>query len=167
MRRKLLTYWLFMSFLVFMLFLAILYAAGVFSQTARRLNQDLTVSLQDTGTDVTEHFDMLAARSIQLSKETSEELSKVLGRGEDIQGLCDHPSELEELEQTMLPALSSILRTGRTLIVPVKEDDHAWRRFNVVLSPLSSVSEPLDAIDAPCVFGDDTHFDISALIGAP
>lgn len=129
MRRKLLTYWLFMSFLVFMLFLAILYAAGVFSQTARRLNQDLTVSLQDTGTDVTEHFDMLAARSIQLSKETSEELSKVLGRGEDIQGLCDHPSELEELEQTMLPALSSILRTGQCsgafLILDATVNTHA------------------------------------------
>lgn len=113
MRSRLLSYWILMALLGFVLFFAILYAAGVFSNTARQLNQDLTVSLNDTGADITAHFDSLAARSIQLSRKSSEELSKVLEPEEGVQSLNDHSAELQSLEQTMLPALENILKTGQ------------------------------------------------------
>lgn len=113
MRKKLLSYWILTVLLVFALFLAVLSLTGVFSHPARRLHQDLAVSLADTGSDVTGHLDTLEARSIQLSRKTSEELGSVLEPGERIQSLNDRQEALQALEKTLLPSLESILRTGQ------------------------------------------------------
>lgn len=112
MRRKLLMNWLLMAFAVFALFLAILYAAGVFTHPARRLGQELSMSLEDTAEAVTAHFDVLEAKSLQLSRKTTEELGKVLTLGDTIESLSDSPEELSSLEKAMLPQLESVLRSG-------------------------------------------------------
>ena len=62
----------------------------------------------------------------------------------------------------------SVLGAGRTIRgIPIKEDNHARCRLNAVISPLSTVFEPLDTVHAACEFGNDTVFDIAALVGAP
>lgn len=43
MKRKLMLYWVMMALVVFALFLVVLSLAGVFSNPARKLNQDLEV----------------------------------------------------------------------------------------------------------------------------
>ena len=60
-----------------------------------------------------------------------------------------------------------VLRAGVTLVVPVEEDNHAGRRLDGGIRPLATVSEPLDAVDATCEFGNDTGVDVAALVGAP
>ena len=60
-----------------------------------------------------------------------------------------------------------VLRARVTLVVPVEEDNHAGRRLDGVIRPLATVSEPLDAVDATCEFGNDTGVDVAALVGAP
>ena len=58
-------------------------------------------------------------------------------------------------------------RMGNAIVVPVEEDNHAGRRLDGVIRPLATVSEPLDAVDATCEFGNDTGVDVAALVGAP
>lgn len=61
----------------------------------------------------------------------------------------------------------SVLRTGRTSVVPVEEDNITgiWR-VGIIL-PFASVLEPLNAVATSCKLGDDTHINISGLIGTP
>ena len=62
----------------------------------------------------------------------------------------------------------SVLGTGRTIRgIPIKEDNHTRCRFYAVVSPLSPILEPLDAVHAACEFGNNAVLDIAALVGAP
>ena len=61
----------------------------------------------------------------------------------------------------------SILRTRRTLVIPIKENNHSGNRLGRTVDPLSSIFEPLDAVHAACIFGYNTGVNIAALIGAP
>ena len=61
----------------------------------------------------------------------------------------------------------SILRTGAAFVVPIEEDNHTGCRFDIVICPLATILEPIDAVDAACVFGNDASLDIPALISAP
>ena len=70
---------------------------------------------------------------------------------------------LDDAHMVSLP----ILGAGAALVVPVEEDNHAGRRLDGVIRPLATVSEPLDAVDATCEFGNDTGVDVAALVGAP
>lgn len=50
----------------------------------------------------------------------------------------------------------SVLRTGRAVrIVPIEEDNHSRNRFSVSVCPLTSIFEPVDAVDAPRIFWDN------------
>lgn len=51
--------------------------------------------------------------------------------------------------------------------IPVEEDNHARCGLDVITGPLSSLLEPVDAVDTACEFGNDTGIDIAALVGAP
>lgn len=54
----------------------------------------------------------------------------------------------------------SVLWAGGTIWrVPIKEDNHTRRRLCAVVSPLSTIFEPLNAIDTACKFRDDTIVD--------
>ena len=61
----------------------------------------------------------------------------------------------------------SILRTRRTLVIPIKENNHSGDRLGCTVDPLSSIFEPLDAVHAACIFRHNPGVDIAALIGAP
>lgn len=61
----------------------------------------------------------------------------------------------------------SVLRTRRTFIIPIKENNHSGDRLGRAIYPLSTVFEPLDAVHAACIFGYNPGVDIAALIGTP
>ena len=60
----------------------------------------------------------------------------------------------------------SILRTRRTLVVPIKENNHSGDRLGRTVDPLSSIFEPLDAVHAARIFRHNPSVDIAALISA-
>ena len=61
----------------------------------------------------------------------------------------------------------SILRTRRTLVIPIKENNHSGNRLGRTVDPLSSIFEPLDAVHAACIFRHNPGVDIAALISTP
>ena len=61
----------------------------------------------------------------------------------------------------------SVLRTRRTLVIPIKENNHSGDRLGRAVNPLSTVFEPLDAIDAACKLGNNSGINVAALVGAP
>ena len=73
---------------------------------------------------------------------------------------------LDLLDNTGVVGLS-ILRTRRTLVIPIKENNHYGDRLGCTVDPLSSIFEPLDAVHAACIFRHNPGVDIAALIGAP
>lgn len=60
-----------------------------------------------------------------------------------------------------------VLRTRRTLVIPIKENNHSGDRLGRAVNPLSTVFELLDAIDAACKLGNNSGINVAALIGAP
>ena len=73
---------------------------------------------------------------------------------------------LDLLDNTGVVGLS-ILRTRRTLVIPIKENNHSGDRLGRTVDPLSTIFEPLDAVHAACIFGYNSGVNIAALIGAP
>ena len=73
---------------------------------------------------------------------------------------------LDLLDNTGVVGLS-VLRTRRTLVIPIKENDHSGGRLSRAVYPLSSIFEPLDAVHTACIFGYNSGVNIAALIGAP
>ena len=61
----------------------------------------------------------------------------------------------------------SILRTRRTLVIPIKENDHSGDRLGRTVYPLSTIFEPLDAVHAARILRHNPGVNITALIGAP
>ena len=59
----------------------------------------------------------------------------------------------------------SVLRTRRTFIIPIKENNHSGDRLGRAIYPLSTVFEPLDAVHTACIFRNNPGVDIAALIG--
>ena len=112
MKRKLMLYWVMMALVVFALFLVVLSLAGVFSNPARKLNQELEMRLSNTYADMTGHFDTLAAQCIHLSEQASTQIEEALGYGVSIQTLNDQPEQLVALQQALYPTLNTTLQTG-------------------------------------------------------
>ena len=73
---------------------------------------------------------------------------------------------LDLLDNTGVVGLS-VLRTRRTLVIPIKENNHSGDRLGRAIYPLSTVFEPLDAVHTACIFRNDPGVDIAALIGTP
>lgn len=71
------------------------------------------------------------------------------------------------LHDTHMVGLSVLRARGAVRGIPIEEDNHARCRINAVVSPLSTVFEPLDTIHAACELRNNTIFDIAALVGAP
>ena len=61
----------------------------------------------------------------------------------------------------------SVLRTRRTFVIPIKENNHSGDRLGRTVDPLSSIFEPLDAVHAACIFRYNPGVNIAALIGTP
>ena len=84
--------------------------------------------------------------------------------GVSLNGIND--TVFDFLDNTGVVGLS-ILRTRRTLVIPIKENNHSGNRLGRAVDPLSTIFEPLDAVHAACIFGYNTGVNIAALIGAP
>lgn len=61
----------------------------------------------------------------------------------------------------------TVLRTGVALVVPIEEDNHAWRGLHGVIRPLPTLPEPLDTVDTACELRNDTGVDIAAFVRTP
>ena len=70
------------------------------------------------------------------------------------------------MDNPTTPVLS-ILRTRRTLVIPIKENNHSGNRLGRAVYPLSTIFEPLDAVHAARIFRHNPGVNIAALIGAP
>ena len=84
--------------------------------------------------------------------------------GVSLNGIND--TVFDFLDNTGVVGLS-ILRTRRTLVIPIKENNHSGNRLGRTVDPLSTIFEPLDAVHAACIFRHNPGVDIAALIGAP
>ena len=84
--------------------------------------------------------------------------------GVSLNGIND--TVFDFLDNTGVVGLS-ILRTRRTLVIPIKENNHSGNRLGRTVDLLSAIFEPLDAVHAACIFGYNTGVNIAALIGAP
>ena len=73
---------------------------------------------------------------------------------------------LNLLDNTGVVGLS-VLRTRRTLVIPIKENNHSGNRLGRAVYPLSTIFEPLDAVHAARIFRHNPGVNIAALIGAP
>ena len=84
--------------------------------------------------------------------------------GVSLNGIND--TVFDFLDNTGVVGLS-VLRTRRTLVIPIKENNHSGDRLGRTVDLLSAIFEPLDAVHAACIFGYNTGVNIAALIGAP
>ena len=67
----------------------------------------------------------------------------------------------------ILPRKAGKCNNHPCFALPVKEDDCTGRRFIRTVCPLSSVSEPLNAVYTAGILRNNTGVDISALVGTP
>ena len=74
---------------------------------------------------------------------------------------------LNGIDCTVLASLNNTGVVCHTVALPVKEDDCTGRRLIRTVCPLSSVSEPLNAVYATGILRNNTGVDISALVGTP
>ena len=61
----------------------------------------------------------------------------------------------------------TVLRAGAALVVPIEEDNHTGCRFDIIICPLPTLPEPLDAVDTSGELGNDTGVDIAAFVRTP
>ena len=73
---------------------------------------------------------------------------------------------LDPLDDTGMIGFA-VLRARAPLIIPIEEDNHTGSRFNVVVGPLASILEPVDAVDAASILRNDASLNITTLIRAP
>lgn len=84
--------------------------------------------------------------------------------GVSLNGIND--TVFDFLDNTGVVGLS-ILRTRRTLVIPIKENNHSGDRLGRAVYPLSTIFEPLDAVDTSGELGNDTGVDIAAFVRTP
>ena len=60
-----------------------------------------------------------------------------------------------------------VLRTGTTSVVSIEEDNHAGCGLHGIIRPLSTLPEPLDAVDAACELRNGTGVNVAAFVCAP
>ena len=61
----------------------------------------------------------------------------------------------------------AVLWAGAALVIPIEEDNHTGCRFDIVIGPLASILEPVDAVDTACVLRNNAGVDIAAFVRAP
>ena len=84
--------------------------------------------------------------------------------GVSLNGIND--TVFDFLDNTGVVGLS-VLRTRRTLVIPIKENNHSGDRLGRTVDLLSAIFEPLDAVHAARIFRNNPSVDIAALIGTP
>lgn len=110
MQHKLMLYFMSVISVFICIVLLVLAATGVFSFSRQRLNQALSISLDNAAENITEQFDYLSAQGIKLSDMACSEIEYSL-KDEDylFEELNNNPKKIEELEQLLYHHLSVVL----------------------------------------------------------
>ena len=113
MQRKLMFYWSFTILAVFAAVVFLLSIAGAFSRSGEQLNEVMELQQKTMQEHLADHFDKLTAQGINLSKELSREIEKVLIQdGISLEEANNSPDRLLQLQETMYPLVSETLRTA-------------------------------------------------------
>lgn len=113
MQRKLMLYWVSMILMVFAAVILLLSIAGTFSQNDEQLHEVMELHLKNTQDNLVGHLDRLTAQSLNLSKELSREIERVLGQeGIPLQEFNNHPERLLKLQTVMYPLVNTTLQTA-------------------------------------------------------
>lgn len=113
LQRKLTLYWISMAAVVFCAIMLIFSITGVFSNTDAELRQSLDIQLQNTSARISNQLESLSAEGIDLSEQTTRELSRMISAyGSDISALNDEPEALLELERSLYSLLNTALHTS-------------------------------------------------------
>ena len=114
MRRRLDIYWISMGTAVLAALLLLLGITGVFSGSAGKLNDTLTLQQQNRVRQVTDHMEGLESQCIALSKQISGKLSDVLaGEGAVFQELDDNPELIVKVEEELYGLLNTTLQSSK------------------------------------------------------
>ena len=81
MQRRLVLYWFSMALAILAAVLLVVSLTGVFSNTAQKFGQSLTIQKHNTTSALAGQMDQLTAQSIALSEELTRELDKQLAAG--------------------------------------------------------------------------------------
>lgn len=112
-RRRLHLYWLSMALAVFAALVLVLSFAGVFSNSAQKLQESLTLQQQNTVTLLADHMDALNAQCITLSKQVTGELNNtLLAYGKTFDDLNNDEQLIVELEGKLYPLLNTALQSS-------------------------------------------------------
>ena len=86
---------------------------GVFSNTAQKFGQSLTIQKHNTTSALAGQMDQLTAQSIALSEELTRELDKQLAAGgRTFSALNDDPGAIAAVETALYPALNTYLKSS-------------------------------------------------------
>ena len=113
MQRRLVLYWFSMALAVLAAVLLVLSLTGVFSNTAQKLGQALTIQQRNTASSLSGQMDTLTAQTIALSEELTRELDKQLAAGgRTFASLNDDPGAIAGVETALCPALNTYLKSS-------------------------------------------------------
>ena len=113
MQRRLVLYWFSMALAILAAVLLVVSLTGVFSNTAQKFGQSLTIQKHNTASALAGQMDQLTAQSIALSEELTRELDKQLAAGgRTFSALNDDPGAIAAVETALYPALNTYLKSG-------------------------------------------------------
>lgn len=113
MQKKLMLYWVSMILVVFAAIILLISIAGGFSQNDEQLHEVMEIQLKSTQDHLKNHLDNLTAQSLNLSKELSREIERVLVQeGISFQEINDSPEQLLHLQEAMYPLISATLQVS-------------------------------------------------------
>lgn len=113
MQRRLVLYWFSMALAILAAVLLVVSLTGVFSNTAQKFGQSLTIQKHNTASALAGQMDQLTAQSIALSEELTRELDKQLAAGgRTFSALNDDPGAIAAVETALYPALNTYLKSS-------------------------------------------------------
>lgn len=151
MQRKLMLYWISMILVIFVAVILLLSIAGVFSRDDEQLHEVMELHLKNTQEHLGNHLENLTAKSLNLSKELSREIERVLVQeGISLEEVNDDPEVLLHLQEVMYPLISTTLQTGNcngayailnaTTNTGLEEAEHSRSGLHLRYSNLSASS---------------------------
>lgn len=113
MQRRLVLYWFSMALAILAAVLLVVSLTGVFSNTAQKFGQSLSIQERNTASALAGQMDQLTAQSIALSEELTRELDKQLAAGgRTFSALNDDPGAIAAVETALYPALNTYLKSS-------------------------------------------------------
>lgn len=112
MQQKLLIYWLCMIIVVVAMVVLLLFFAGTFSKDDKRLQEVISLQLQNLDDDLNAWMEHLTGQGLKLSKTLGREIDDVLvAEGQSIASFNNHAESLLEIQKQLYPILNTALQT--------------------------------------------------------